>query len=222
MKRVHIILAAALVISLAGCVPLFGYSDLIEMEADLGRLDGIQWNENTYNTFANASYNNFYNRNRGSQIGFIAGDKALKIFELKGYDASEWFAFFMYGEVTLYKNDRVTDIPGELLTLRLSTMLPVDMVLEITHILSGQSTEHTVTEIYPIVDWVSGLSLTKETFEPGNTPGDHDGQEVFVFQNSMIETAYVKLGGNESYIRYGSDWYSVKNPSDPPYRDALA
>jgi hypothetical protein len=179
------------------------------------------WGETVYTSYANAAYNDFYNKHRGSQIGYVwqdGGSKDLKVFEVKGYKNTEWLFLYMYGEVGLKKAENVSAIPGELLVLRFATQMSASESLNATHFLNGRSTEYILSyeNMSPIVDWICGLKLQHETFEPGNTPGDGDGGEVYAFDNGYGEVSYVKNGTDNCFVLYGGDWHKVQNPSDPP------
>jgi hypothetical protein len=95
--------------------------------------------------------------------------------------------------------------------------------IEVIHILSGQSTEWTIVDKKQIEDlhaWFINLSLTKQHFEEGQSPGDSDGGEIYMLtllqsNNDKISFTYGKYGSDECYIIYYGEWYKVNNPSDP-------
>ena len=71
--------------------------------------DGI-----TYRPFGNFSNTKL----RGTQIGIREGDNSSKIYEVKGYNSSEWIVeyhdVFMGGGGMVFKAVGVTEIPSEL------------------------------------------------------------------------------------------------------------
>lgn len=102
-----------------------------------------------------------------------------------------------------------------------------DYVTEVavTHTLMGQDKTWTVTgaEIGPLRQWAAGLKYKYVEFEPGSTPGDSDGGEVYTFKPAPDENnggwpgfSYVKNGPDDCWLLIGGCWFSVSNPSDPP------
>ncbi|MDR2132430.1 MAG: hypothetical protein LBP30_03685 [Clostridiales Family XIII bacterium] len=196
-----------------------GSNDLVEFGNPPDSYARIFWGERIYEPYANAAENDFYNRHRGKQMGHMS-DRDLKVFELKGYAASEWLAWFAYGEVTLYKNVVVKEIPGELLVLRLAGRLSMSEPLKVIRVISGRTEETTFAtyaDMYAAIEWIRGLKLVREAFETGRTPGnDSEGGETYVFDNGHDSMRYVKNGPDSVYVNYNADWYKVENPSDPP------
>jgi len=97
--------------------------------------------------------------------------------------------------------------------------------VDVLHILSGQPTEQTITDTQEVDDlsnWFISLSLTKKQFEDGNSPGDGDGGEVYIFtllNGNNLTFVYGKYGPDDCYIFYFDEWYQVNNPSDPIIAD---
>jgi beta-lactamase regulating signal transducer with metallopeptidase domain len=96
--------------------------------------------------------------------------------------------------------------------------------MRVTHVIRGESTGYGIadkTSIADICDWVGGLSIKREYFADGQTPGNSDGGEGYSFKvdgrDGLVGLfAYGIYGSGECYVICGGTWYKVKNPSDPP------
>jgi hypothetical protein len=96
--------------------------------------------------------------------------------------------------------------------------------LSALHHISGKSTRYGVvdkTSIASIGDWVGGLSVKREYFADGQTPGDSDGGEGYNFDADdgagfVGLFAYGIYGSDRCYIIFNDAWYKVNNPSYPP------
>ena len=92
----------------------------------------------------------------------------------------------------------------------------------VQHTIGGRLEERTLEgrEFTQLKAWFSNLKCTEESFEPGQTPGDGNGGEVYfitVFsENGSASYSYVKNGNGKVYLVVGETWYWVKNASDPP------
>ncbi len=98
--------------------------------------------------------------------------------------------------------------------------------IDITHYISGQEEQWTLTdseEIARLSQWASELKYEHRQFEDGQSPGDGDGGEVYVFTLSPGGNAegypgfsYVINGPEDCWLLIEGYWFSVKNPLDPP------
>jgi beta-lactamase regulating signal transducer with metallopeptidase domain len=96
--------------------------------------------------------------------------------------------------------------------------------MRVLHITGGQSTGYGIADkmsIARIGDWVGDLSVEREYFAYGQTPGDSEGGEVYDFtadDGSGFAGLffYGNYGSGKCYIVCDDVWYKVKNPSDPP------
>ena len=95
----------------------------------------------------------------------------------------------------------------------------------VTHTLMGQNKSWTIPggEIALLRQWASELKYKYVEFEPGNTPGDSDGGEVYTFKLTPDENnggwpgfSYVKNGPDDCWLLIEGRWFSVSNPSYPP------
>ena len=94
-------------------------------------------------------------------------------------------------------------------------------IINITHIVGGQSTKFTVEgdSLDDLRVWVADLQYKHQTYTKGNSPGDKDGGEVYSFEmpeGDYPEFSYIINGKNNCYLLIESEWYSVSNPSNPP------
>lgn len=99
--------------------------------------------------------------------------------------------------------------------------------VSVSHIVSGQMTEWVISgeAVEAFRTWINGLECRREQFEDGNTPGDMDGGEAygFVFAGeNKSEFSYIINGPNDCYLLMEGEWYSVRNPSDPPVMEESA
>ena len=93
--------------------------------------------------------------------------------------------------------------------------------VKITHVLMGQLTERSIEgdDIEALRLWANGLEYELREFEEGNTPGDGEGQEVYLFEltgGSCPGFDYIICGPDDCYLLIENNWYIVKNPSGPP------
>ena len=90
----------------------------------------------------------------------------------------------------------------------------------ITHILSGTESVYIIDDkklIDDLNEWFIQLSVQFVRFAEGESPGDTDGGEVFVFSLTKSDSSfsYGKYGIDENYIFKDNEWFYVENPSDP-------
>lgn len=101
-------------------------------------------------------------------------------------------------------------------------VIPDDVtVINITHDVCGQSTEFTVEgdSLDDLKVWVANLQYKHQTFTEGNSPGDCEGGEVYIFEmpeGDYPGFSYRVNGKNECYLLIEGEWYYVLNPSNPP------
>lgn len=93
--------------------------------------------------------------------------------------------------------------------------------VKITHVLMGQLTEWNIEgdDIESLRLWANGLEYELREFEEGNTPGDGEGQETYLFELTGGDYPgfdYIICGSDDCYLLIENNWYAVKNPSDPP------
>lgn len=93
----------------------------------------------------------------------------------------------------------------------------VDMI----HYIGGKSIQWTAEgqEVDNLRVWASGLEYELFKYEEGQSPGDSDGGEVYVFtmtEGDNPSFSYVINGTDDCYLLMDGKWYSVSNPSDPP------
>ncbi len=90
----------------------------------------------------------------------------------------------------------------------------------VTHVLSGDTTEYTVTggDLEDLRLWVSGLLLIHTTFAEGESPGDEDGGEAYLFDagENSGSFAYIINGKDRCYLAADGKWYLVLNAVGPP------
>ncbi len=95
--------------------------------------------------------------------------------------------------------------------------------IEITHIIGGVETKWTAEgeQVNSIREWANGLRYEILEVEQGNTPGDRNGGEIYRFvltEGDYPGFSYVISGGY--YLMIEGHWYTVTNPSNPPF-DAI-
>lgn len=64
--------------------------------------------------------------------------------------------------------------------------------------------------------WLRDLRLTPQAFAEGESPADQDGSSVYCF--ALLPASEEQIDyfcGGETFLRVGTDWYAVSNPSDP-------
>lgn len=94
-------------------------------------------------------------------------------------------------------------------------------MVNVKHIVGGQITKSTVkgSSLDELRAWTDGLKYEHKTFAKGNTPGDTDGGESYIFEITEGDYpgfSYIINGDNDCYLLIESEWYSVTNPSTPP------
>ena len=94
-------------------------------------------------------------------------------------------------------------------------------VINITHIVGGQSAKFTVEgdSLDNLGVWVADLQYKHETYTKGNSPGDGEGGEVYSFEMAEGDYpgfSYIINGKNNCYLLIEGEWYYVSNPSNPP------
>lgn len=94
-------------------------------------------------------------------------------------------------------------------------------VVNITHVVGGQSTKFTIEgdSLDDLRVWVSELQYKYQTYTKGNSPGDSEGGEVYTFEmpeGDYPGFSYIINGKNKCYLLIEGEWYSVSNPSNPP------
>lgn len=90
--------------------------------------------------------------------------------------------------------------------------------IDVLHYVGGQEEKWTIddkADIDNLVEWLSNLMLELKQFDEGNSPGDGNGGEVYMFTLDSDEFSYIINGSNDCYILYKTDWYQVENPTDP-------
>lgn len=94
----------------------------------------------------------------------------------------------------------------------------VSDIVKVEHVHCAGITELTLSETEKAVlsEWLGGLKYEHRWFPEGEAPGDSDGGEAYWFTFSDGELSYVDNGGDGCYLLFGSEWYAVRNPSDPP------
>lgn len=65
-------------------------------------------------------------------------------------------------------------------------------------------------------NWVEGLSLEKQAFEEGNSPGDADGGEAYSFLLNAGEKEWSYILTGKEYILLDEEWYLITNPAKLP------
>ena len=91
--------------------------------------------------------------------------------------------------------------------------------LEVFHFSGGQVHEFLVSLTYneTFAQWAGGLVLEKAEFPAGESPGDSEGTNVFLFRTSfggrLFE--YGKYSCGNYFVHINGHWYHVANPSDP-------
>lgn len=93
--------------------------------------------------------------------------------------------------------------------------------ISIEHLKSGSTVQWTLEneKLDELKNWASELKCRLQKFEAGQSPGDSNGGEVYMFsptEGDCPEFSYVINGPNQCYILTGGSWYSVANPSGPP------
>ena len=93
--------------------------------------------------------------------------------------------------------------------------------IEITHHIGGQTTNWTVegTEIERLREWLDNLSYRQLKGIEGQSPGDSNGGEIYIFElvgGEWSGFSYVINGKNDCYIQSEGNWFSVANPTEPP------
>lgn len=74
----------------------------------------------------------------------------------------------------------------------------------------------TGTNAEQIRSWMRGLRLTPQTFAKWESPADQDGSSVYCFAFlPAFENQVDYFCGSETFLRVGTDWYAVSNPSEP-------
>lgn len=93
--------------------------------------------------------------------------------------------------------------------------------VDITHYIGGKSAQWVAEgqEVDALRNWVSKLEYEILEFEEGQSPGDSNGGEVYIFvltEGSCPGFSYVINGSDDCYLLVERDWFSVRNPSNPP------
>ena len=97
--------------------------------------------------------------------------------------------------------------------------------IDITHHVGGKTTNWSVEgiEIEPLREWLDKLSYRHLEVKEGQSPGDSDGGEIYMFTligGEWSGFSYVINGENDCYIQSEENWFSVINPSNPPVAES--
>ena len=79
-------------------------------------------------------------------------------------------------------------------------------------------------EIDRLREWLDSLSYKHLEVEVGQSPGDSNGGEVYIFAltgGEWPDFSYVINGENNCYIQSEENWFSVINPTDPPVAEPI-
>lgn len=77
-------------------------------------------------------------------------------------------------------------------------------------------------QIDRIREWAASLEYEYKEYEKGNSPGDQNGGEVYMFTltgEEAWEFSYINNGGNDCHLLIDGLWCAVSNPSDPPVQE---
>ena len=94
--------------------------------------------------------------------------------------------------------------------------------VSVEHYVGGRSSGHIVEneELQGLKSWLTGLKCEECTFEPGASPGDANGAELYTFTaidgDSELSYSFILYGNGKCYCLFDNVWYSVSNPIDPP------
>jgi len=203
-----IIISLAIIITLIVSQP----SNLAQFEPypSIEQFNEIRWNGNLYSAFANAAYNNYFSKNRDHRIGYIKDGEHLKIYSIKNHPPTDWFIMLHHEICDVYKNDAITEIPGNLLLLHVGTYIGAVDTLYITHTLDGEIKEYIITNpsnLFPILQWTLELNLLDNFIYQGY---QHPGiRETYKIHNNYFEISYIMLYNDTHYIQYQDWWYPV-------------
>lgn len=65
-------------------------------------------------------------------------------------------------------------------------------------------------------EWLCGLKYERREFPEGETPGDSDGGEAYMFTFETGELSYIDNGGSERFLLFGDKWYAVGDFAEIP------
>jgi len=215
IKTKHWVIISAIIVIALGIIITILLSEpkdmaILEAYPSISQFNQIQWNGNLYSSFANAAYNNYFNKNRDHRIGYIKDSEHLKIYSIKNHNPIDWFIMIHHEICELYKNDAIVDIPGDILLLHVGTYIGADDTLFITHTIDGQINEYIITNasnLYPILQWTLELNLSNSFIYEGY---QHPGiRETYKIHDNFIEITYIMLYNDTHYIQYEEWWYPV-------------
>lgn len=111
-------------------------------------------------------------------------------------------------------------VPDESVSSVIGELVPEDIVnveLSVAHAGVLESRALTQAEIEELGAWVSRLSLTRRTFQEGETPNDRNGGTFYAFSFNDDEMYFAWVDtGSERFIHYEDEWYEITNTSEPP------
>ena len=90
--------------------------------------------------------------------------------------------------------------------------------VEHTHCAGTAELELSDKEKMTISEWLGGLKYERRWFPEGETPGDSDGGEVYSFTFGDGELSYINNGGDERYLLFGGEWYSISGGAEFPIK----
>ena len=98
--------------------------------------------------------------------------------------------------------------------------------VDITYHFGAETVKWSVegTELNLVREWFNCLDYIHIEFAEGQTPGDINGNEVYIFEfygGEWTGFSYVINGENDCYIlNPKGNWFAVINPSNPPAIEA--
>lgn len=72
------------------------------------------------------------------------------------------------------------------------------------------------TEKAALSEWLGGLKLEHRTYPDGETPGDSDGGEAYLFTFSDGGLSYINNGMDSRFILFEGEWYALIKPEKFP------
>lgn len=90
--------------------------------------------------------------------------------------------------------------------------------VEYVHCAEIEKSELSDMDKMSLSEWLCNVKYERRQFPEGETPGDAEGGEVYIFTFSDGELSYIVNGLSERFLNCGGDWYGVRDSGEFPLK----